>query len=215
MKMPVREYEPGHLGPRPIAVDSRPSRRVGRTRSRGWRDAAVRMRELMTLEVLADADSVARHAAEVDRRRGASGGEGPRPLHPRRQRRPNAVADAARARLTGRAMGERPRAAGGRTNRARGHADRNLRTSREPARQARPGRRRSTRCPWNRPTSTRRRCAMRRPSSTSPGRRRFSISSISAWGPTDTPRRWFRAIRCSTSRIPTSRSPASTRDGAG
>ena len=47
--------------------------------------------------------------------------------------------------------------------------------------------------------------AMRRPSSNSPDHRRSSISSISAWVPTDTPRRWFRAIRCSTSRTPTSR----------
>ena len=55
----------------------------------------------MKLEVLADVDSVARHAAEVIAGEATSGGEGPRPLHRRDQRRPNAVGDAARAELAG------------------------------------------------------------------------------------------------------------------
>jgi 6-phosphogluconolactonase/glucosamine-6-phosphate isomerase/deaminase len=45
--------------------------------------------------------------------------------------------------------------------------------------------------------------------------RSCSISFIWAWDPTGIPRRWSRAIRCSTSSTGTSRSAASIRGGAG
>jgi 6-phosphogluconolactonase len=48
-----------------------------------------------------------------------------------------------------------------------------------------------------------------------PARRPCSTSRISASGPTATRRHWCPAIRCSTSSIATSRSPATIRDAAG
>jgi 6-phosphogluconolactonase/glucosamine-6-phosphate isomerase/deaminase len=65
------------------------------------------------------------------------------------------------------------------------------------------------------PTSPPRRRDTRRLSPKLPDRRRSSISCISAWVRTATRRRWFPAIRCSRSRMPTWRSPGCTRDGAG
>ncbi len=56
---------------------------------------------VMKLEVLNDADSVARRGAEVIAGEARAAVNGPRLLHRRDQRRPDALGDAARAELTG------------------------------------------------------------------------------------------------------------------
>ena len=111
----------------------------------------------MKIEVLADADAVAREAAAVIAAEAARGRGGARPLRRGGQRRPHAVADAARARRRGRAVGRRARGAGRRARRAgRRPGSQPHAPAREPARaRAAAAASRSTPCRWRRPISTR------------------------------------------------------------
>ena len=96
-RTPVLPVRPRPVGTRGSAA-ARAARRLGQS-GRDQRLTRLRNDSAMQIEILADAGAVADARRAIHRRGGARGGRGARPLHVRGQRRPHAVADAARARL--------------------------------------------------------------------------------------------------------------------
>ena len=206
-RTPVYEYEPGTWGPKEVEARVVPSR--------GWQNPVVDARSgtscmggpsIVKIEVLADADAVARRAAEfiaaearaavAARGRFAlavSGGRTPWQMLRILATQPLPWSDVHLSRST---SASRRRAI--RTVTSPTSAKACSRTSPLPAAQ-------STRCRSRMRISARPRHATHASSRRLPAHRRCSISSISASDPTATRRRSFPAIRCSTSSIATLR----------
>ena len=95
---PVYQYDPGQWGPAEAQQRLRAAGRLGQSGRDQRLTRSEPRRAAMQIEILPDADAVATRAAQFIAAAGARGGRGARPLHVRGERRPHAVADAARAR---------------------------------------------------------------------------------------------------------------------